>query len=103
MADSHEVTEGPLYQGEDEIIAYTLDVSNIGDDPTAVVVVVKDMYAAADVTDEVMPTNSPTVEGNVITLSPLRDLTRNRTYRVEVQFVSGGNTFEPYFVVHGRE
>jgi hypothetical protein len=95
-----EATESPLYQGVDEIIVYTLDVSAVGSSPTSPAVVVKD--AGADVTVTVMPVNSPSVAGNVITLSPLKLLTAGRTYRVEVKYTLAGNTLENYFIVKGR-
>ena len=96
-----EVVEGVQHQGEDEIIAYTLDTSNIGT-PSSPVVVVKD-GAGVDVTSTVMPTNSPTVSGDVITLSPLKLLTADDRYRVEVRYVVAGNTLENYFIVEARE
>jgi hypothetical protein len=105
MASSNdrEVLEGKLWQGVDEIIAYTLDVSAVGSTPSSVGVVVKDVTNAATVTATVMPVNSPTVDGNVITLSPLKLLTNGVLYRVEVKYVISGNTLESYFYVQGQE
>ena len=98
-----EVIESPLYQGADEIIAYTVDVSAIGT-PTTPVAVVKDVTAGGtDVTATVMPVNSPTIAGDIITLSPLKLLTAGILYRVEVKYVVSGNTLESYFYVHGQE
>lgn len=100
-----EVTEGTQYQGEDERIAYTLDVSDVGIDPTNVVVSVYqvDGLTFTDVESTVMPANSPTVDGNIITLSLLRNLTRGKTYRVEVRFTITGNIFEHYIPVVGQK
>ena len=53
----------------------------------------------SDVTSTVMPTNSPTVNANVITLSTLKLLTAAIVYRVEVKFTVGGNVQECYFQV----
>lgn len=102
---NREVTEGTLYQGEDERIAYTLDVSNVGDSPTAqsVSVYQVDGLTFTDVESTVMPTNTPTVSGNIITLSLLRDLTNGKTYQVEVKFTITGNIFEHYFRVVGQK
>ena len=50
-----------------------------------------------------MPTNSPTVNGNVITLSPLKLLTAGVLYRVEVKYTISGNILENYFHVQAQE
>lgn len=103
MADTRSIVEGNLYQGADEQIAYTLDVSDVGSSPTSPAVVVKDMSAGGtDVTSTNMPTNSPTVSGNVITLSILKLLVDGTEYRVEVKYTISGNIFETYFTVFGR-
>lgn len=102
MNSDREVIEGKQFQGEDEIIAYTLDVSAIGV-PTSPVVVVKDVAAGSVVTSTAMPVNVPTVDGSVITLSPLRALTAGRLYRVEVAYTVAGNTLESYFYVQAQE
>lgn len=101
--NDREVQEGKQYQGADESISYTLDVSAIGSSPSSVSVVVKDVTNAATVTSTVMPTNSPTVAGNVITLSPLKFLTAGVLYRVEVKYTVSGNILESYFYVQGQE
>jgi hypothetical protein len=97
-----ELVESPLEQGEDEIIVYTVDMSAVGT-PSSPVVVVKDVNAGTAVTGTVMPVNSPTVAGSVITLSPLKLLTRNVLYRVEVKSTISNNVLEHYFYVYGRE
>ena len=98
-----EVAEGKQYQGEDESIAYTIDVSAIGSAPSSVSAVVKDVTNGTVVTATVMPTNVPTVSGNVITLSPLKQLTPSVLYRVEVKYTISGNILENYFLVQGQE
>ena len=40
----------------------------------------------------VRPTNSPSVSGYVVTLSPLASLVAEDTYEIEVQMSIGGNT-----------
>lgn len=102
-ASIREVAEGLQYQGKDEIIVYTIDVTNVGSSPTSVEVKVYDENMAhADVTTTVMPTNTPTVSANIISLSPLKLLQSFHLYRVEVKFVVGGNTLEHYFRVYGQ-
>jgi hypothetical protein len=104
MADIREVVEGMQYQGGDEIISYTVDTANWGGTPTSVVVAVKESTLnGANVTTTVMPTNTPSVATDVITLSPLKLLTAGYTYKVEVQFVANSNTVECFFLVKASE
>ena len=100
--NDREVQEGKQYQGVDEVISYTLDVSAVGSSPTSPSVVVKDITNSSTVTATVMPTNSPTVAGNVISLSPLRSLTAGVLYRVEVKYTLSGNALESHFYVQGQ-
>jgi hypothetical protein len=89
-------------QGVDEVIGYALTV-----DPAAssvVAVKVFDMSAdALDVTSTVMPTGSASISGSNIILPQLRALTVSHTYRVEVRYSDGTNTFEPYFLVSAEQ
>jgi len=101
MTTRREVVEGIQYQGVDEEIVYTVTTTNWGSSPTNPSVVVK--QDGADVTSTVMPVNSPSAAGDVITLSPLKSLTAGKEYRVEVQFQTGSNVWEPYFRVIGEE
>lgn len=100
--NDREVLEGLIYQGEDESISYTLDVSAIGN-PSSPSVVVKDVTTGSVVTSTVMPVNVPSVDGSVITLSPLKLLTAGRLYRVEVKYAVNANTLESYFYVQAQE
>lgn len=97
---SREVNEGEQLQGEDERIAYTIDTTPWGGTPTGAAVVAKDVTNSfAVVTATVLPSGSPSVNGNVITLPLLQSLTRGHIYRIEVAFTSGGNNLESYFIV----
>lgn len=103
MNSDREVIEGKQYQGVDEIIAYTLNVAAVGV-PALPTVVVKDVTTGSSVvTSAVMPLNAPTVDGSVITLSPLKLLTAGHLYRVEVKYVVEANTLESYFYVQAQE
>lgn len=104
MTVRREIIESPFSQGVDEKIVYTLTTTPWGSSPGSVIVVVKDVTDGdvTDVTTTVMPTNSPTVNGDVITLSPLKSLTVNRTYRVEVKFTCAGNIFETYAIINAE-
>jgi hypothetical protein len=92
-------------QGVDERTSYTVTTTNWASTPTGVSVVVYDVTGGArtNVTATVMPTNSPTVVGDVITLSLLWALTADHTYRVEVQFTASGNLFECFFLVRAEQ
>ena len=96
---SLEVIEGIQQQSATEEIVYSITTTNWGSAPTTPVVIAYDMDTGTDVTATVFPTNTPTVAGDVITLSLLKALTRNRTYRIEVKFTSGGSIFECFFKV----
>ena len=100
-----EVVEGVREQGSDETITWTIDVSNVGSSPTNPSV---DVFAESDlsasVKSTVMPSGSPSVSGDTITLPPLTSLTAGVVYRVEVQFtVGGGAPFEVYFKVSATQ
>ena len=102
MATDREVKQGVQYQGVDEEIVYTLTTTNWASNPTSPSVQVKESDGT-DVTSTVMPTNSPSVSGDVITLSPLKNLTEGKEYRVDVQFTTGSNVWEAYFRVIAQE
>lgn len=100
MADIREA--GPaLTQGDEEIIAYQVTTTPWGSSPGNISCKVFDITAGTriDVTTTVMPTNSPTAAGDVITLSPLKLLTAGNKYRVEVKFTCSGNVFECYKII----
>jgi hypothetical protein len=96
---------GPPRQGVDEALSYSIETTHWISTPTSPSVVVYDVTGTArtNVTSTVMPTNSPTVLGDVITLSLLRALTADHTYRVEVQFTASGNLFECFFLVRAEQ
>jgi hypothetical protein len=102
--EDREAVEGTQYQGEDEIIGYTLDVTNIGGPPTSTSAKVFSVVGATytDVTSTNMPTGSTSVTGNVITLPALKLLDDGVLYRVEVKFTIDGNVFEHFFEVQGQ-
>lgn len=94
-----EVVEGAQQQSADEEIIYALTTTNWGSTPSSVSVKAFQEPANTDVTTTVFPTNTPTVSGDIITLSPLKALTKGKTYRIEIKFTSGSNIFEAYFRV----
>lgn len=76
-------------QTNGEEISYKIDTTNWGGSPTNVAV--KAYLRGNDVTDTVFPTNDPSVSGDDINLSPLKNLSGGVTYEIRVQFTSGGN------------
>ena len=101
MTVIREVKEGKQAQGVDEIIAYKITTTPWASTPVISAVTVYDITAGTrtDVSTTVMPAGSNSVTGDIITLKPLKLLTDGHVYRVEVAFTSGGNTFEPWFIV----
>ncbi len=99
MRDELEVAEGTKYQSSDEILAYQITTTNWGSSVTVGTVVVYDEGVNEDVTSTVMPTGAHSDSGDVITLKPLKLLTVDHSYRIEVQFAIGSNTWECFFRV----
>lgn len=100
-ANSRKFKESPLWQGEDESIAYDIDVSPWGSSPASPVVTVKDS-AGADVTEDVC-SGSATANSNTITTPVISGLTAGTTYRLEIQFTIDGNTLEVFGDLIGQE
>jgi len=103
MTVSREVKESKLLQGADEKIAYQLTTTPWGSTPTSVSVKCYDVTTGART--DVSSTNlsgSATVAGDVITCPTLQSLTAGSWYRLEIQFVSGGNTWEAYAIIHAE-
>ena len=97
-----QIVGSPHLQTSVEQISYILDVSNGpgSTDPSSVAVTAITIADNIDATTTVFPTNSPSVSGNNITLSPLRDLTAGETYHVRVQYTRNSNVFQPYAIVY---
>jgi len=95
-----EVKEGTQYQSAGETLVFTITTTNWASTPTSPTAVVYDeSNLDTDVTTTVMPSGSHSVATDVITLKPLTALTVDHTYRVEVKFVIGSNTWECFFKV----
>ena len=99
MVEPLEAFEGIKYQSTDESLAYRITTTGWVSDPTSPSVKAYNEHPYEDVTSTVFPSNSPSVSGDVITLSLLTSLTKGRTYRIEVQFTVGSNIWECYFRV----
>lgn len=90
----------PQPQGEDEEVTYTLDVTEVGSNPSNVSVVVK--RNGVDVSGDVLD-GTATVSGNIITLPVIASLEAGFDYRVEVKFTLNGNVLEAYGIIVGEE
>lgn len=93
------VAEGTQEQSADEELIYTIDTTEWTSNPSSPTVVATDETADETVTTTVFPTNEPSASGAVITLSPLKALTKGHIYKVEVKFTGGSNKFECHFKV----
>lgn len=98
MATAREVTEGRQVQGVEERISYVIPTTPWGSSPTGVVVKGYDTTDMSDASSTIF-FGSASVSGDNITTPAVVSLTEGRTYRIEVKFVSGGDTFEFYFMI----
>jgi hypothetical protein len=102
-AEVREIEQGLQYQGEDESVVYTLTTTSWGNDPGSpsakIFTYIGGTYT--DVTSTIM-TGSASASGNVITLPAIASLVDGTMYRVEVQFILSGSTFEAYAWILGQ-
>ena len=93
------IEQSPLYQGEDEEIAYTLTTTPWGSDPSSPAVVLKD----ADGTDvsSTYLDGSASVSGDVITTPTVKSLVDGASYRLEIKFTIAGNIEEAWADING--
>jgi hypothetical protein len=99
---TREIVEGIQYQGEDEEIVYTIDVTAVGDSPISPVLTVKDETDLFNDVTSTVATGSASANGNVITLPAIHSLTAGKFYRCEVAFDIGGNDLEHYFRIRAE-
>ena len=93
------VAEETKYMSADEELAYQITTTNWASSPTSPTVVAVDETTGETVTTTVFPTNSPSVSGDVISLSLLKALVKGHTYRIEVKFTVSSNVYECFFKV----
>ena len=91
MAGSRKFKESPMNQSPGEIVAYLLTTTPWGSSPTSPAVTIK--QNGLDVTSDVT-SGAASVASDVITTPLIQSLTAGKAYRIEIQFVTGGNTFE---------
>lgn len=94
-----EVVEGIQNQVADEELIYKITTTNFSSTPTTPVVKAYKIVGSVetDVTSTLFPTNTPSVSGDIITLSPLKGLIKGGYYRIEIKFTAGGNIWKCYF------
>ena len=103
MTIKRDVKEGVQLQGVDEKIAYKITSTPWASTPAVTAATATKAFdvtngARTDVSATVL-SGTTTVLADVITCPLLQSLTAEHTYRIEVLFTSGGNTFELYFIV----
>ncbi|MHA2264512.1 MAG: hypothetical protein ACXAEN_19125 [Candidatus Thorarchaeota archaeon] len=102
QANVREVVEGKQYQGEEEQIAYTVDISNWGSTPTSPSVKAYDIQDNYNDVSGTVLSGGPTIAGDVITTPVVQALTAGKEYRIEVKFTLAGNVVEAYFFIDGQ-
>ena len=95
-----EVKNSPRSQGESEEIAYYLDTTPWGGYGSTEVVKLIDANEV-DISGTNL-TGVPSVLGNVITTPLVVGLGRGIKYRLEIQWVLTGNTYEAFCDIHGE-
>lgn len=95
------IIESPLFQGEDERVAYRLNTTPWGTSPSSPTVVLYDVDNA-DVTATYM-TGSPSASGVYITCPILHSLVDGAQYRMEIKWVDSGNTLETWVDIYGQK
>ena len=102
-SDDREVKESPLYQGEDEQIAYSLTTTPWVSTPASPSV--KIFSIKGGVKTDTSTTNlsgSASATGDVITTPLVKSLVNGTQYRMEIQWTSGGDTWEAWATIVGQ-
>lgn len=93
MSFKRKFKQSPMPQGVEEQVAYDLTTTPWGGTPTNPTVVVK--QNGRDVTAEVTD-GSTSILGDVITTPLIKNLSADKTYRLEIKFAISGNLFEAW-------
>jgi len=101
-AGSREFKESPIYQGEDEIMAYTFDTTPSGSTTPASPSTVIKNAAGTDVSGTNL-TGSDSVSAPNITTADVTSLTAGAKYRLEVSWTESGETYEAFGYIFGQE
>ncbi|KKM08392.1 hypothetical protein SY88_23675 [Clostridiales bacterium PH28_bin88] len=87
-------------QGVNEAIFYELTTTLWGPALSNIAVHTVDVTAGFVDVSEAVQDGDPSIEDDTITLPQIKNLTAGHVYRVAVRFQSGGNVFEPLFVIY---
>lgn len=99
-----QVKEGRLRQGVDERIAYNLTTTPWCSSPGTITVKLYDVTTGAKTdVSSTMLAGTASATGDVISTPLVTGLTAGSLYRMEIKFVSVGNTFEAYAEIQGEE
>jgi hypothetical protein len=102
--ETRRIVESPLFQGADEIIAYTLTTTPWANSPASLTVKIFSVDSAGALTDvsSTKLSGSASAVGDVITTPLVTSLAAGTEYRLEIKWVSSGNTFETYAIIYGQ-
>jgi len=97
-----EAVGSPFEQGSTESVYYTVPTAEWGGPPSDVSLTIRDLKANnADVTNAKSSGNAQITDDD-ITLPRIYNLTAGKKYRVDVQFMSGGNLLDFYFYINAK-
>jgi len=102
VSRQREIIESPLSLGHDEKIAYPLDITNWGSDPTVITVAVKDSEGE-DVSTTHLTGTASVVNPTTILLPFIHSLVAGKLYRLEVKFTIDSNIVECWAALNGEE
>lgn len=105
MGTKRQVKERDIRQGEDEAITYTVDFSTWGTGfatPSAAIYSYNESTGVYTDETGTLMSGSASVASDVITVPRISGLTAGTRYRVEVQAVVDGDTYEGYFWIEAE-
>ena len=102
MTTPRQVNETDIYQGEDEKIAYRLTTTPWASSPTDITISFYDITYGGRVDASSLLSGAASVSGDIITCPTVQNLIPNRRYRLEIKFVSGGNTWEVFAIINSE-
>ena len=100
MPRSVQIVGSPEQQRPDERVAYQVTIDASYASPSTPVCTLYDTADESDVSSTKL-SGSAAINSQVFTSPLVIALVAGHTYRLEFQFVSGGNTFEPYLMIVG--
>ena len=102
-ATDRTIRESPLYQGEDEIIAYQLTTTPWVSTPAGPTVkIFSILHGVKTDTTVTNLSGAASVGGDIITTPLVTGLVAGTEYRLEIKWTSGGNTWEAWTTIVGQ-